>query len=391
MAGLVVWFLLKLLFLYLAAFLASISFFFYLNGKILPPHRTLQFPLTWRDSSSKAVVLLEKSQRQGGNCYIGASDSILEARRIYSNIPYDISILLKYPDRPEIPDLGNLRITLKLFRRDGHEAGNFEIIRALRYESKLLRFCRDLLGLPVAIWKDAGSERIERISLIERLIDAQGETERKANADAGGRPGNDFKFITSEAKDKEENFKKENPIDRVEISISPLPPLHSAQLEVLANLSPLQHFLFYWRVSAAILIIGISTSILWLLISVYALIESVKILLQISQGRDDAAVDLSEIEEMTEILQEVYNPQDMHSGHRSSGHDSDSESNNSSNSSSNFVSVQFLPPEEVAHFIGDLRQRRKPEESNTEDEDQISVYSSADEIEDQSVPNEKEA
>ena len=81
----------------------------------------------------------------------------------------------------------------------------------------------------------------------------------------------------------------------------------------------------------------------------------------------------------------------MHSGHRSSGHDSDSESNNSSNSSSNFVSVQFLPAEEVAHFIGDLRQRRKPEESNTEDEDQISVYSSADEIEDQSVPNEKEA
>ena len=191
----VVWLLIKLLFLYLAAFLVSLSFFIYLNGKLLPPHRTLQFPLMWRDSSSKAVVELEKGQRLGGNFYIGASNSIIEGRRLYPNIPYDMFLLLKYPDRPEIPDLGNLKINLKLFRRNGHEAGNFEIIRALRYESKLLRSCRDILGIPGAIWRDTGSERIERVSLIERLIDIESEEGRK---NMPGRRGNDFKFITND-------------------------------------------------------------------------------------------------------------------------------------------------------------------------------------------------
>lgn len=372
MTGMILWLMLKLLFLYLAAFLASISFYIYLNGKLLPPHRTLQFPLIWRDSSSKAVVELEKGQRLGGNFYLGASDSALEGRRIHPNIPYDISLLLKYPDRPEISDLGNLKINMKLFRRDGREAGNFEIIRALRYESNLLRVCRDILKIPGAIWKDTGSERIERVSLIERLIDIDSATGRKATR----RTGNDFKFIVNEVKEGEDNFKKENPIDRVEISISPLPPLHSAQLEVLANLSPFQNFLFYWRVPAAILIIGISTFILWFLVNIYALIETVKIVLEISRGRENTVVDLSEIEEMTEIIQETYG--DIHEN--ISGNDSDISDSN------NFVSVQFPPPESVANFIGDLRQRRKQN-----DEDDISVYSSADEIEDQSVPITKEA
>ena len=165
---------LKVLFLYLSGFLISISLFIYLNLKLLPPHRTLQFQLMWKESNSIAVVELEKGQILGGNFYLDESDSIIEGRRIYSNIPYDISLLLKYPDRPEIPDLGNLRINMKLFRRDGLEAGNFEILRSLRYESKLLRLFRDILGIPLAIWKDTGSERIERISIIKRLIDIDG-------------------------------------------------------------------------------------------------------------------------------------------------------------------------------------------------------------------------
>ena len=353
----IVWLLVKLLFLYVAAFFASLSFFVYLNGKLLPPHRTLQFPLMWRDASSKAVVELERGQRLGGNFYIGGAGepAVVEARRLYPNVPYDISLLLKYPDRPEIPDLGNLRINLKLFRRDGGEAGSFEILRALRYESKLLRLSREILGIPGAIWRDSGSERSERIALIERLIDAE-----NSSASSNSKSG-DFKFI-----EKEGNTKRENPIDRVEISISPLPPLHSAQLEVLANLSPLQHFLFYWRVPAAILIVGISTAILWFLVSIYAFIEIVKIVLHMTRTNERIKVDLSEIEEMREI--EL----------------AQSESDESEVESS-FESVQFPPAESVSNFIGDLRQRRKNCED--ENEEEISVYSSADE--DQSVPDKK--
>ena len=135
------WLFFKVFLLYGISFLFSISIYFYLNGRLLPPHRTLQFPLIWREGEI-AVVELEKDQRIGGNFYLKGKGNNFEiettttttttttTRRrtrnfpvIQSNVPYDISLLLNYPDRPEISDLGNLRVSMKLFRKDGKEAG----------------------------------------------------------------------------------------------------------------------------------------------------------------------------------------------------------------------------------------------------------------------------
>lgn len=352
------WLFLKVSLLYGISFLFSIFIYFYLNGRLLPPHRTLQFPLNWREGEI-AVVELENDQRYGGNFYLKGNFDI-ETRNfpvIQSNVPYDISLLLKYPDRPEIADLGNLRVSLKLLRKDGKEAGKLETFRALRYESKILRNFREILSLPIAIWKDSGSERIERISLIKRLID-----------ESNLRKDGDFGF----------DLKRKNPIDRLEISINPLPPLHSVQLEILVNLSPLQHFLFYWRIPAAVLIIGGVTCVLWLLVSFYTLIEIIKIILSFKKSEPELEpefIDLSEIEELNQVLKEADDASEP----------SDATDIRDMGDDNIIVSVQFPPAESVANFIGDLRQRKLKAK---DEDDAISIYNS--DAEDQSVPIEKE-
>lgn len=357
----VFWLFLKVFFLYGISFLFSVSIYFYLNRQILPPHRTLQFPLIWREGEI-AIVELEKGQRLGGNFYIKQQEKINNNNFpvIQSNVPYDISLLLKYPDRSEIADLGNLKFYMKLFRKDGKEAGKIEGFRALRYESKILRISKEILSLPVALWKDSGSERIERISLVQRLIDEPNFNEKHKEKEK-----DNFGFDSK----KEEEIRK-NPIDRLEISINPLPPLHSLHLEILANLSPLQHFLFYWRIPAAVLIIGSCTLTLWLLVTFYALIEVVKIILTFKRGKEETevteVVDLSEIEEFKQVIEEDISDDNI-------DHDDTIEDI--------VVSVQFPQAESVSNFIGDLRQRKL----KTKDEDDaISIYNS--DTEDQSVP-----
>jgi hypothetical protein len=367
-ALMIFWLFLKFLFLYGFSFLFSVSIYFYLNRRLLPPHRTLQFPLIWREGEI-ATVELEKGQRLGGNFYLRGEprnykkDEKTNFPVIQSNVPYDISLLLNYPDRPEIADLGNLKVSLKLFRKDGKEAGTIEGFRALRYESKILRICRGILSLPVVLWKDSGSERVERISLVKRLVD---ESNSKGSAE-NLNIKNDFGFDS-----KKEEITK-NSINRLEISIDPLPPLHSLHLEILANLSPLQHFLFYWRVPAAVLIIGSCTLTLWLLVSFYAFIEVVKIILNFKQKKEETeVVDLSEAEEFKQILEEA----------EETKIDDTSDDISEIGDTEIAVSIQFPQAESVANFIGDLRQRKL---KSTDEDDAISIYNS--DTEDQSVPS----
>lgn len=333
----VAWLFGKLLFLYSLAFILSLSLFFYFSGQVLPPHRILKFPIKW-GGLGLGNVEIEGGQRLGGNFYIGEStESIAESQRgIYPNVPYDISLLLKYPDRPEINELGNLRIKMKLIRLDGSEAGNFEIIRSLRYERKMLKFFRELIWIPISIWSKEGSDRIERISLIDRLVDLETKF------------GNEGKKKNYFIKERENNR-----IVRVEISISPFPPLHSSHLEILANLSKLQNLFYYWRIPVAILIISSLTFILWFLINIYATIEIIKIILKVLKA--------SELEQA-----------------EFKAFDEDEEEDNSVD----FL-AQFVPPteESVESFIGDLRHRKKH---------QITRNDSSDldlDDEDQNVPN----
>lgn len=363
----VLWLFLKLFLLYTISFGFSVSIYFYLNGKLLPPHRTIKFPLNWREEEGIGVVELGKGQRLGGNFYLKQNyDGGDSFEIIYSNVPYDISLLLKYPDRPEISDLGNLRISMKLTRKDGTEAVKIETLKALRYESKILRFFKEILSLPSAIWRDSGSERIERISLVERLIDDEFAKKEEREKD----------FLGLNEK-KDEN--KRNPIDRIEIKIKPLPPLHSLQLEILANLSPLQHFLFYYRIPSAIFIIGVSTTILWLLVTFYGLIEVLKIVLNLRKGKEVICLD-----EITEFEQVMKSVESAESADTVAVAVADDENNQDTGEDISSTSVQFPEADSVANFIGDLRQRKLKTKAE-DDDDLISVYNS--DAEDQSVPS----
>ena len=384
----ILWLLVKLLLLYIWTFLVSVSLYFYLNRTLLPSHRIIEFPLNWRENSlsslssspssiTTAIVELERGQRVGGNFYLKSSKSnesgdvqVPDFPVIQSNVPYDISLLLKYPDRPEIADLGNLRIKMKMVRRDGSEAGSVEIVRALRYETNILRLFREMISVPGAIWRGTGSERIERINLIERLVDKSVQNERKQPHFGANQ------FIM-----KQNHPLNSNPINRLEISISPLPPLHSLHLEVLANLSPLQHFLFYWRVPTGLLVIGGCTAILWFLVSIYALIEGVKLIMNIrkreSSESTNEMIDLSEIGELEEVTESI------RSTCGSEGEDEDEDEDEE------IICLPFPPVDSVANFIGDLRQRKLSAKSDDDDDDDDgngSIYESSDDVEDQNVP-----
>lgn len=333
MIGSILWLIVKLILFYSIAFLGSTSFYLYLHQKVLPPHRTLQFPVTWTCNTGMEVDF-GRGQREGGNFYLKNS-SPSSAPVINSNVPYDLSLLLRYPDRREISDLGNLKIVMKLFRKHGQEqAGKIEKIVSLRYESGILRFVKDFISLPVSIWRDTGSERLERITLIKRLIDNDQEAEENY------KDSQNFRLKTS-------NF---NQIDKIEISINPLPSLHSLELEVLVNLSPLQHFLFYYRVPAAILVIGLGTGFLWFIISIYAFVHFIKIILGMKEEEIEDIIDLDEMAEFKMDLDPSINIVDL---------DSDQIKEDSRDDSVVSVSsIEFPPSESVANFIGELRQRK---------------------------------
>lgn len=364
----VVWLLVKLLVLYTATLLFSISIFVYLNQTILPPHQTLKYPLVWH-SANMGVVELERGQRLGGN--FNLQSGIISAEKekysvVQGSVSYDISLLLKYPDRPEIADLGNLRIVMNLVRRDGEIAGKIENVQALRYETRLLRLVRDVLSIPDALWRDSGSERTERIQLATRLVDDSNISVKRE------------KSFGVDQFNSSKKASKVNPIDRIEISISPVPPLHSIHLEILANLSPLQHILFHWRVPTAVLIIGGCTSMLWFLVSIYALIEVVRILLKMRkeyegvESLDSASVRTEIVEIQGEVTSETLSLESV----------TDDEEE-STEPETEVVSLHFPPAETVANFIGDLRQR-KLQSIQDEDDDDVSKYNS--DVEDQSVP-----
>lgn len=346
------WLIAKLIVLYTTAFLASVSLYFYLHRTILPPHQTLRFPVEWRENGRSALVDFEGGQRSGGNFYLrrqGEKRRSVDTNVVDLNVPYDLSLLMKYPDRPEVADFGNLQISVNLWRRDGQSAGNFHRIRSLRYDSRLLRVCRDVLRVPGAIWRDSGSERTERIGLFERLVDENGENVKRSSKDSSK-----FNFI-------ENSPAASNPIAKIEVIFDKVPPLHSLELEILVNLSLLQHFLFYYRIPAAVLIVGTSTTILWIILTLYAVIELAKILIfqsekaeqskEESEDENSEIVDLDECTELNEILLEP-------------------------------VEIEFPPADSVANFIGDLRQRRKGKAE--EEEGEIESVESVDE--DQSVP-----
>lgn len=397
--GAVVWLLVKLFVLYTTSLLLSISVFVYLNQTILPPHQTLKYPLTWRQSEGNTigVVELERGQRFGGNFSLRSEKKNHEPAHateeqnvkysvIQGSVPYDISLLLKYPDRPEIADLGNLKIVTNLVRRDGESAVKIESVQALRYETRVLRLVRDVLSVPGALWRDSGSERTERISLATRLVDDL----NAANPSNGGKlPGK--KDFGVDHFNSNKKLGKQNPIERVEISISPLPPLHSVHLEVLANLSPLQHVLFHWRIPAAILIVGGCTALLWFLVTIYALIEVVRIFLSLlkehgqrSRNVVKSASVVNVTEESVEIVEESGSSLSISSSTLESATSSSDED------SAEIVSVPFPPAESVATFIGDLRQRKLQAIINdNDDDDDVSKYNS--DVEDQSVPERSEA
>ena len=283
-----------------------------------------------------------------------------------------MSLLLKYPDRSEISDLGNLKFAIKLFRKNGQFAGEFEVIKSLRYESQLLRYCRNVLSIPGSIWRDSGSERMERIKLIERFIDDVSEYDGDDEKDTKNTVNNNINYINTATFTSTKTIFGNNPIDRLNIKIDPLPPIHSIELEVLVNLSHLQHFLFYYRLPAAILIIGTTTSLLWIIISSYAFIKLLNMLLMLRTAEKEKSVEDPECESERESESEINSIDPIN----------DTESINS------ILSVEFPPTESVANFIGDLRRRKftnNNEAETFENEDTISIFNESSE-EDQSVP-----
>lgn len=402
-----IWFLLgKLLVLYLGTFSFSLSVFLFVNRTVLPPHLILKYPLQWQAGGKLAIIDLDRGQRLGGNFYLKRSNSSFDDGTEYfkgeeggsigvdkrassssstststsslfnSNvqqkphlllpeIPYDIALVLTYPDRPEISDLGNLRVQMRMMRDGGQEmAGQIEALRALRYESPLLRLARQVISLPGALWRDEGSQRTERISVIERLV-LQNDNNRG----------------------KDKNLS----IDRLEISVSPLPALHSVHLEILANLTALQLFLFKFKLVAAVIVIGGLTGVLWTLVTIYALIEAVRMAIRIYNSRKIALIqDKEEEEELSSVNDELI----------INDFDNDDNDDNGDNDvvdeNEEIVSINFPPAESVASFIGDLRQRKPSERpsssnnNNTNDDDddlieEIESLSSCNN--DQSVPN----
>lgn len=388
MVGRHLWIIFRLFLLYLGSFVVSIGFYVYLMGKFLPRHQVLNFPVVWSVTDSRAFVELKGGQRIGGNFYLdknnrkGNCDSELQ-----SNVPYDISLILKYPDRREVSDLGNLRISLKMVREDESEAIQVDTIRALRYETGVLRMFREILSVPVMLWRgNDGNERVERISLITRMID-------DVKSRGGGvvnRNNFDFSLSTTSS------YIVAPPINRFEITIDPMPPLHALNLEILANLSPLQHFLYYWPVTSAVLIIGVGTGSLWLLVTLYGLISLIFIILEL---REDYFKQIKEVEDTDELEDEDENIKEE-------GEEGivNVNVNGEGDGDESVVSIEFPPIDSVATFICDLRQRKLKlqrdegfpfdSEMDIESEDQIDVESEdqIDQIDqmDQNVPNKEE-
>lgn len=375
MISALLWLIWKLIILYSLSILSSVSFYFYLHRTILPPHRTLRFPVEWREDGRSAVIDLGRGQRTGGNFYLKHRNG--NKRVISSNVPYDFSLLLKYPDRPEIANLGNLKLSTKLSRRSGQSVGVFETLQALRYESPVLRWCKEVLRVPGAVWKDSGSVREERIKLFEKFVDEDDSEEERINR------------VNKKDNRVDSIFKKDfietnsNPIEKIEIFFtSAVPPLHSLQLEILVNLSPLQHFLFYYRIPAAVLIIGMGTAALWFLVTIYALIEFVTRatgLILRDKEEENLMIKLDEDTEFSEIERELDESDNERAREREDNGTVSSVDSVDFSQSISVESINFPPAESVANFIGDLRQRKR---NYSEDEDE---YEESDEI-DQSVP-----
>ena len=310
-------------------------------------------------------------------------------------------MLLKYPDRKEIADLGNLKIDLKLFRRDGSSAGTIKTVQSLRYESKILRGFKEILALPGAIWNDRGSERLERIPLVNRLVDEYekervknfgvveddvvDEDENKTNKNNSSSSSNNNNNNDSNNNNNNNeifngtNNRKNNPINRLQISISPLPPIHSIHLEVLANLSPLQHFLFYWKFLGAFLIIGACTAGLWILINIYGLIEFFRLIYYFNYQKKQK----EEFEEEFEILEnEIENDNEIDNGIEIDEFNNDHKTISEFTNTNEIIINSELPNStQVAEFIGDLRKRKIKNRNQNEQnkfsfDDEISVFSS---------------
>lgn len=275
------------------------------------------------------------------------------------NQPYDISLLLRYPDRAEMANLGSLLFTLRLQRRVSGDAFTLTRMRALRYDAPIVRIARQLLSLPLTLWSGEGSERTERVFLAKGLVDPLLRAGQLTGSVSHESPKTHESHETHETNES----RAFRPISAVKVSIScparddaTLLPLFSAELEIAAHFTGLRYFLFYWRVTAATVLIGGSTLLCWFIVSVYLLVELVR--------RRRRSVDRD------------WEMMDDAPGQRS-GHIIDEEAEcyelSFTSSASASTSVEDMPhAEEVAVFLGDLR-RRRPRVLDLETDEDVGV------------------